>query len=39
MKANLGASIRARLLNLARAEQGDVNLILVRFALDTHFLN
>lgn len=34
MKANLGASIRARLLNLAKAEQGDFNQILVRFALE-----
>jgi hypothetical protein len=34
MKANLGASIRARLLNKAKADQVDFNQMLVRFALE-----
>jgi hypothetical protein len=34
VKANLGASVRARLLNLAKAEQVDFNQILIRFALE-----
>lgn len=34
MKSNLGASIRARLLNKSKAEGVDFNQILVRFALE-----
>ncbi|MES2262669.1 MAG: nucleotidyl transferase AbiEii/AbiGii toxin family protein [Pseudomonadota bacterium] len=34
MSANLAASVRARLLNLAKAEQSDFNQVLVRFALE-----
>lgn len=34
MKSNLGASIRARLLNKAKADGVDFNQILVRFALE-----
>jgi hypothetical protein len=30
---NMGASVRARLLNRARADKVDVNLMLTRFAL------
>lgn len=33
-KANLGASVRARLLNHARAEKAEFGLILTRFALE-----
>lgn len=31
---NLGASIRARLLNKARAEKQDFNLLLTRYAIE-----
>lgn len=34
MKKNLAASIRARLLNLAKSEGSDFNSVLVRFALE-----
>ncbi len=34
MKKNLGASVRARLLTIAKAEGSDFNLVLVRFALE-----
>ena len=34
MTTNLAASVRARLLNLAKAEQSDFNQLLVRFALE-----
>lgn len=34
MSANLAASVRARLLNLARAQGADFNQVLVRFALE-----
>ncbi len=34
MKKNLAASIRARLLNLAKSEGSDFNNVLVRFALE-----
>jgi hypothetical protein len=33
-KANLGASVRARLLNRAKAQNAEFNLILTRFALE-----
>jgi len=32
-KANLGASVRARLLNRAKAEKTEFGLLLTRFAL------
>lgn len=34
MKKDLGASVRARLLAIAKAEGADFNLVLVRFALE-----
>jgi hypothetical protein len=34
MAQNLAASVRARLLNIAKAEQTDFNAVLVRYALD-----
>jgi hypothetical protein len=34
MSANLAASVRARLLNLAKAQGADFNQVLVRFALE-----
>lgn len=34
MSKDLGASIRSRLLNLAKAEQSDFNQVLVRYALE-----
>lgn len=34
MKKDLGASVRARLLTIAKAEGSDFNLMLVRFALE-----
>lgn len=34
MKKDLGASVRARLLTIAKAEGSDFNLVLVRFALE-----
>lgn len=34
MKKDLAASLRARLLAIAKAEGSDFNLILVRFALE-----
>ena len=34
MKKDLGASVRARLLAIAKAEGSDFNLVLVRFALE-----
>jgi predicted nucleotidyltransferase component of viral defense system len=34
MKVNLAASIRARLFNVAKAQQADFNQVLVRFALE-----
>lgn len=34
MNTNLAASVRARLLNLAKAEKSDFNQMLVRFALE-----
>lgn len=33
-KANLGASVRARLLNRAKAEKAEFGLTLTRFALE-----
>jgi len=33
-KANLGASVRARLLNRAKAEKTEFGLLLTRFALE-----
>ncbi|WP_420468424.1 nucleotidyl transferase AbiEii/AbiGii toxin family protein [Panacagrimonas sp.] len=33
-KANLGASVRARLLNRAKAQNAEFNLVLTRFALE-----
>ena len=34
MSGNLGASVRARLLNIAKAEKADFNQVLVRYALE-----
>ena len=34
MSANLAASVRARLLNVARAQGAEFNQVLVRFALE-----
>lgn len=34
MKTDLGASVRARLLNIAKAQGEDFNYVLVRFALE-----
>jgi hypothetical protein len=34
MSGNLAASVRARLLNLAKAEGSDFNGVLVRYALE-----
>lgn len=34
MSGNLGASVRARLLNIAKAENADFNQVLVRYALE-----
>lgn len=34
MSQNIAASVRARLLNVARAEEADFNQVLVRFALE-----
>lgn len=34
MRPNLAASVRARLLNLAKAQGSDFNHLLVRFALE-----
>jgi hypothetical protein len=34
MSKNIAASVRARLLNLAKAEHSDFNQILVRYALE-----
>jgi hypothetical protein len=34
MSGNLGASVRARLLNIAKAEKTDFNQVLVRYALE-----
>lgn len=34
MKKDAAASIRARLLNLAKSEKSDFNNVLVRFALE-----
>ncbi len=34
MSPNFAASVRARLLNLAKAQESDFNQLLVRFALE-----
>jgi len=34
MSPNLAASVRARLLNVAKAQESDFNQVLVRFALE-----
>ncbi len=34
MAQDLGASVRARLLNIAKAERTDFNAVLVRYALE-----
>ena len=39
MNQNLAASVRARLLNLAKAEQVDFNSVLVRYALERERLD